>query len=313
MTHSLVKKSKFTPQEWVHKIKFSAAAAAVIATGQSLEKAKDDLGHGNFMTMFAEHPKHVNEPLYFSVSTADKLMSIGRHALLSNSDYSPNLPAAWTILYTLTKVPDKYLLRGFDNGVIRPDMKGKDVKLLLPKGKVITPALPEGKYRCLVIDPPWPVEKIAFERRPVEQQDMDYATMSLEEIADLPVPGKLDEDGTHVYLWVTHKFIPEGLRLFEKWGIRYECILTWHKPTAMPLWWMFNTEHVLFGKFGSLPPLEKGVPVGFHAPQQRHSHKPEEFYGLVRRVSPEPRLTMFDEPREGFTNWGVQHAKSCSA
>lgn len=173
--------------------------------------------------------------------------------------------------------------------------------------QVETPPLPEGKYRTIVLDPPWPIQKIPLDRRPVEKEEMDYPRRTLEQIQELPIPELGFEDGTHVYLWVTHKFLPEGLGLFKHWGVRYECVLTWNKPTAQPLWWRFLTEHCLFGKIGTLPLLEKGHAVSFSAPQQKHSHKPEEFYRLVRSVSPEPRLTMFDYAREGFEQWGVTH------
>lgn len=184
-----------------------------------------------------------------------------------------------------------------------------------------TPGFPDGPFKTIVIDPPWPIEKISLSRRPVEREVMDYATWTKEQLQKqlnpspgpddrdvLPIRRLADPDGAHVYLWVTQKYLPIGLKMFEAWGVRYECMLTWHKPTAQPLWWMYNTEHCLFGKIGSLPLLKKGQPTGFRAPQQRHSHKPEEFYELVRTVSPDRRLTMFDEPREGFSHWGIQHA-----
>lgn len=177
-----------------------------------------------------------------------------------------------------------------------------------PPGEITQfPGFPDGPFRCLVIDPPWPIEKIMFDRRPVEKKSMDYAVMSLDEIRALPIGGLADSRGCHVYLWVTHKFLPEGLRLFEAWNVRYECLLTWNKPTAQPLWWRFLTEHCLFGKIGSLPPLKKGCSVSFNAPQQKHSHKPEQFFDLVRTVSRGPRLTMFDYERKGFERWGIIH------
>ncbi|MGH8553409.1 MAG: MT-A70 family methyltransferase, partial [Methylococcales bacterium] len=159
---------------------------------------------------------------------------------------------------------------------------------------IVTPGFPDGPFRCIVIDPPWPIEKIMMDRRPSEKSEMDYATMSLDKITELPINRLAAPDGTHVYLWVTHKFLPTGLALFESWGIRYECVLTWIKPTAQPLWWRNLTEHVLFGKIGSLAPLVKGSPTCFNAPQQRHSHKPTEFFDMANKISPEPRLTMFD-------------------
>lgn len=177
-----------------------------------------------------------------------------------------------------------------------------------------TPDFPQGPWQTIVIDPPWPIQKAVLDRRPVERVGMDYERWTKEKLQavvedpdEFPIGKLADSRGAHVYLWVTHKFLPTGLKMFEAWGVRYECVITWYKPTAQPLWWMYNTEHCLFGKVGTLPLLKKGRPTGFRAPQQRHSHKPEEFYELVRTVSPDRRLTMFDEPREGFTHWGIQH------
>lgn len=175
------------------------------------------------------------------------------------------------------------------------------------------PEFPKGPFRTIVIDPPWPMTKIGFdERRPVERRTMDYSVWTLKQIRELPIRKLADTHGAHIYLWVTHRFLPYGLRLFRAWGVRYECVLTWIKPTAQPLWWAHTTEHILFGKVKSLAPVVKGTPTSFRAPQQRHSHKPDEFFDLVRRVSPEGpegrlRLTMFDEAREGFEPWGVPH------
>lgn len=170
-----------------------------------------------------------------------------------------------------------------------------------------SPPNPTGKFKTIVIDPPWPISKVILDRRPVEKESLDYSTMELEEITKLPVQELAEPDGCHVYLWFTHKNLPAALDLFSKWGVRYECIITWNKPTAQPLWWRFLTEHCLFGKIGTLPLVKKGCAVSFSAPQQKHSHKPTEFYDLVRTVSPAPRLTMFDYDRDGFQRWGVTH------
>lgn len=177
-----------------------------------------------------------------------------------------------------------------------------------PAPVVVPPDYPEGPFRAIVIDPPWPIEKIEAKRRDKERTSVDYSTQDLEGIGELPIASLAHDAGCHIYLWVTHHLLPAGLALFEKWGVRYECVLTWVKPTAQPLWWAYTTEHCLFGKIGSLAPLVRGTPVSFNAPQQRHSHKPDEFFELVRRVSPERRLTMYDDARAGFEPWGQTHA-----
>ena len=141
----------------------------------------------------------------------------------------------------------------------------------------------------------------------MEKETIDYPVMSLEDIEKLPIPTLAREDGCHIYLWFTHKHLPTAMDLFKAWGVRYECIITWNKPTAQPLWWRFLTEHCLFGKIGTLPLVKRGEAVSFNAPQQRHSHKPEQFFDIVRKVSPGPRLTMFDYDRNGFHQWGIKH------
>ena len=177
---------------------------------------------------------------------------------------------------------------------------------------VETPPFPKSKYRCLVIDPPWPVQKIDREVRARQHVQLDYPTMSLEEIAKLPIEKFADSNGCHVFLWVTHKFLPEGLRLFEKWGVKYQCVLTWVKPSGMtPFSWMYNTEHVLFGRIGSLTLLKNGVKLSFEAPVEKHSAKPDRFFEIVRIVSPEPRLEMFArKPHPRFEPWGDEVIKS---
>lgn len=173
-----------------------------------------------------------------------------------------------------------------------------------------TPEMPTDKYHAIVIDPPWPMDKIARDVRP-NQVEMDYATMSIDEIAALPIPALFAPDGCHVYLWTTHRFLPDALRLFEAWGVRYQCLMTWVKNVGFtPYSWMYSTEHVLFGRVGSLDLLRLGLRLDFAAKVREHSRKPDEFYELVREASPGPRLDMFSrEARDGFQQWGHEEGK----
>lgn len=167
---------------------------------------------------------------------------------------------------------------------------------------------PEKRYSCIVVDPPWPVVKIERENRPNQGASLDYATMSIEEIANLPLPKLCDTTGCHIYLWVTQKYLPDGLWLIEHWGFKYQCLLTWVKPTGItPYSWMYNTEHVIYAHRGNLPLLKNGVKLSFDAPVTGHSVKPDLFYDRVSKVSPEPRLDMFARSRhEGFEPWGAE-------
>jgi N6-adenosine-specific RNA methylase IME4 len=165
--------------------------------------------------------------------------------------------------------------------------------------------VPPGTYRAITLDPPWPIEKIERLER-TNQEDLDYQTMSLDEIGALPVHDLADEAGCHVYLWVTHRFLPDGLDLLARWGARYQCVMTWVKNVGItPFSWMYSTEHVLFGRIGSLPLERNGLRLDFAAPVQGHSRKPDVFYERVCQASPGPRLAMFERgQRDGFEVWG---------
>ena len=72
-----------------------------------------------------------------------------------------------------------------------------------------------------------------------------------------------------------------------------------------PFSWMYNTEHVLFGRIGSLKLEKLGIKLAFNEKSREHSRKPDVFYDIVKQASPEPRLDMFSrESREGFNLWG---------
>ena len=167
-------------------------------------------------------------------------------------------------------------------------------------------AVVPGKYRTVIIDPPWPVKKIERYTRPLQEPDLDYFTMTIDAIKQTTFPFN---NNCHVYLWAIQKYLPIAFEWFEAGGIRYIQTLVWHKNvgfTPMGLF-MNNIEFVLFGRKGSLPLMKAGEKCAFFAKAREHSRKPDEFYDLVRKVSPEPRIDCFSrERREGFDQFGDQ-------
>lgn len=178
------------------------------------------------------------------------------------------------------------------------------------RGKSETPPLPESEYRCITIDPPWPIEKIKREVRPAQGPALDYATMPVEQIESVvgEIVGK--QQGCHIYLWTTHRFMRSALELFDAWDVKYECLMTWVKNVGpTPFSWMYDTEHVLFGRRGALELERKGLRLSFQAPTTGHSSKPALFYERVCEASPGPRLAMFERgERPGFEVWGAEIA-----
>lgn len=196
-------------------------------------------------------------------------------------------------------------------GTYKKEITGKDIVKALAKarkeikGNIILPLPPKGKYRTIVIDPPWEIEKIQREVRP-NQIEMDYPMMNIEEIKDFPISNLFDKKGCHVYLWTTHKHLPDALDVFKSWNVSYQCVLTWIKNVGItPFSWMYSTELVLFGRVGSLSLFKNGLRIDFYGKVREHSRKPNEFYDLIKQASPEPRIDVFSrEKRNGFAQYG---------
>jgi N6-adenosine-specific RNA methylase IME4 len=206
---------------------------------------------------------------------------------------------------------DEFLDKAESESLSSADLRALVKALKQKRALALAGPLPEGKRRCIVIDPPWPVEKIEREERPKQGRDLDYqgGVMTLEQISTSVgemVKKAAHEEGCHLYLWVTQKYLPAGLQFFSEWGVKYQCVMTWVKPTGMtPYSWMYNAEHVLFGCVGSLPLSKLGLKLTFDAPVSRHSAKPDVFYDRVREASPEPRLSIYERRLiPGFAVWG---------
>lgn len=55
------------------------------------------------------------------------------------------------------------------------------------------PVVMDRKYQVIVVDPPWPIEKVIREERP-NQGEFDYPTMTVEQITDLPIEDLSDSE-----------------------------------------------------------------------------------------------------------------------
>jgi N6-adenosine-specific RNA methylase IME4/ParB-like chromosome segregation protein Spo0J len=162
----------------------------------------------------------------------------------------------------------------------------------------------KGKYRTLIIDPPWHMDWLSASAIAAQQ----YGTMSLEEIADMDIKQWVAEDFCHVYLWAPNVFVGEAWRIMtQEWGVDYRCLLTWTKPQmGQGAYFRHDTEQVLFGTMGEKKVTRvDSIPTAFDGPPTttEHSSKPQRFYEIVAAASYEPFGEAFQrEARPGFSS-----------
>ena len=156
------------------------------------------------------------------------------------------------------------------------------------------------RFRTIMADPPWDIGQ----KTPLGAA-MHYRVMSVERIKQLPVVD-FAEDNAHLYLWVINGAIREGIDAMEAWGFIYRSPLTWIKPRlGLGNYLRNQTEHLLFGTRGKAPVKFRGQGTWMYAPLQEHSHKPEEQYAVIERLSDGPYLELFARRRQpGWQAWG---------
>lgn len=172
------------------------------------------------------------------------------------------------------------------------------------------------RYRTIVADPPWHYgsagrlhggELAGRELR--DAHHLPYGTMTVEEIAALPVADLADESA-HLYVWTTQKYLRDTYAIVEAWGFRYSKMLTWCKaPSGFCMGSHYGnaSEFILFGIRGSVPAVNRQPRDWWEWPRAAHSAKPEAFLDIVEQVSPGPYVELFARrARFGWSYWGDQ-------
>lgn len=176
--------------------------------------------------------------------------------------------------------------------------------------------LGEGRFGTILADPPWQFMNRTGKMAPEHKRLRRYATMSLQEIMQLPI-SQISAPQSHLYLWVPNALILKGLEVMKSWGFIYKTNLVWYKirkdggPDGRGVGFYFRnvTEMVLFGVRGNLRTAKPGrTQVNMIRSRKReHSRKPDELYDIIERCSPGPYLEMFARyERPGWLQWGDQ-------
>lgn len=129
----------------------------------------------------------------------------------------------------------------------------------------------------------------------------------------MDVASLADEEGCHLYLWVTNGFLKHGLSVMEAWGFRYVTCITWAKDRfGLGQYFRGQTEQCLFGVRGRLP-YKVDLLTGkraqgrtlITADRRKHSQKPDQMRTMIEKVSYGPFLELFArEKAPGWDVWG---------
>jgi N6-adenosine-specific RNA methylase IME4 len=216
------------------------------------------------------------------------------------------LPSDSYTLHKLTRLSDDHFSALLEDGRIHPGMKRNEASAetrmeskAADEARVNAIVPIEGKFKTLVIDPPWDYEWLSLAGRAAP----GYATMTHDELLALDVSAWAHDD-CHLYLWTTNNFMTRAVDLMAHWGFKHKTILTWVKPKfGLGSYFRNSTEHVLFGVKGEMRTRADNIPTNFEAPLGEHSAKPNVFYDIVGRASYLPAGECFQrEPRDGFVN-----------
>ena len=172
-------------------------------------------------------------------------------------------------------------------------------------------------FSTVLADPPWRFINRTGKVAPEHRRLSRYDTLSVSEIAALPVANLLAETA-HCYLWVPNALLPDGLAVLEAWGFTYKTNLIWHKVRkdggsdgrGVGFYFRNVTEMVLFGVRGkkarTLGPGRRQVNL-LASRKREHSRKPDEQYDIIETCSWGPYLELFGRgSRPGWTVWGDQ-------
>ena len=173
------------------------------------------------------------------------------------------------------------------------------------------------KFATILADPPWRFVNRTGKMAPEHRRLSRYGTLTVAEIAALPVPQILLPTA-HLYLWVPNALLPEGLQVLRTWGFAYKSNIVWHKVRkdggsdgrGVGFYFRNVTELILFGTRGkdarTLAPGRRQVNyIGTR--KREHSRKPDELYDIIQACSPGPYLELFARGlREEWAQWGEQ-------
>nr|XP_054509982.1 LOW QUALITY PROTEIN: N6-adenosine-methyltransferase catalytic subunit [Agelaius phoeniceus] len=158
-----------------------------------------------------------------------------------------------------------------------------------------------GKFAVVMADPPWDIH-----------MELPYGTLTDDEMRRLNIPVLQDEG--FLFLWVTGRAMELGRECLNLWGYERVDEIIWVKTNQLQRiirtgrtghWLNHGKEHCLVGVKGNPQGFNRGLDCDVIVAEVRStSHKPDEIYGMIERLSPGTRkIELFGAPHNVQPNW----------
>ena len=175
------------------------------------------------------------------------------------------------------------------------------------------------KYDIIYSDPPWQQTKgNARKCRPNQKKELDYKTMSMNDISNVHKQAfQLCKKTHNVFMWTIDKYLHQTEQMMEGLGYTLHARFIWDKGNGVaPAFTVrFSHEYLLwfYKKGGMLMPCEeqKGkFTTVLREPSTKHSRKPQCVYEMLETMFPlAKKLEMFARnTRTGWDCWGDEVA-----
>lgn len=168
-------------------------------------------------------------------------------------------------------------------------------------------AMPSGRYRVLLADPPWSYGNTQPDYHP-EQRD-HYPVMTLDAICALPVKSMV-MDNAVLFLWVTSPILEDAFEVIGAWGFEYKASFVWDK-VAHNMGHYNSVRHELLlvcTRGACQPDVRKLFDSVVTEERTEHSRKPAVFYEIIETLyTSGPYLELFARGRrEGWDVHGFE-------
>jgi N6-adenosine-specific RNA methylase IME4 len=300
---------------------FEDCLSHAIAAGELLLEAKNKVLRGQWLPWLGEHCRQVSERSaqgYMRLArNRAKVEQIRSHTADLTIDGALKALAAPTVALKSLETDEarSAAVEAMAGGTnIRTAVRGARKLDYAERVAGAKPKPLEGTYRIILADPPWKyhglnqADEYGHAERHYDCLD-DDDLCSYRPGAGEPTVKELADKHAVLFLWVTSPLLIRCAAIIEAWGFEYKASFVWHKVRhTMGHYNSVRHELLLVCTRGICTPDTGRLINSVQTIERsdRHSEKPQEFYGIIESMYDHGRkLELFArKPRHGWDSDG---------